>query len=264
MDIERVKLAVAGNKEAMEEVLQEHADFVFNLCLRMLGDIDDAKDASQEIYMKIIANLPSFRMESKVSTWIYRIAVNYLLRHREKRNRFAQLNFEIYEADLIPEHFDVPYDESVGAESELAKELKFSCSNVMLQCMDAKSRCVFVLSTMFHVPSKTGAEIMDISYDNYRQILSRSKRKMRTFLAGFCMMHGNCECKRRIGHAIRTHRINPEHLAFSSLQVLDDERIAAHTSKMEALEDESDFFKFLPNYQAKEVLSHVVEELTKG
>lgn len=70
--------AVDGDKKSLETVIMSVQDLIFNLSLRMLGTFADAEDASQDIIVKVITHLSSFRKESAFSTWVYRIAVNHL------------------------------------------------------------------------------------------------------------------------------------------------------------------------------------------
>lgn len=83
----RIDQAVQGDRLALEEVLTEIQDMVFNLSLRMLGTIADAQDAAQEILIKVMTSISTFRKESRFQTWVYRIAVNYLM--DVKRSMFA-------------------------------------------------------------------------------------------------------------------------------------------------------------------------------
>lgn len=95
-----IERAVAGDQKALEEVLAGVQDLVFNLSLRMLGLLPDAEDATQEILIKVMTRLSSFRQESSLSTWVFRIALNHL---RDcKKGMFAQrpLSFEIYGEDI--------------------------------------------------------------------------------------------------------------------------------------------------------------------
>ena len=73
------------------------------------------------------------------------------------------------------------------------------------------------------------------------------------------MMQGNCDCKRRIGHAIRTKSLDTNELEYSNLKVLDDTRIAAHTQTMQSLDERSDFFHELPYYKVKEELQNIIK-----
>ncbi len=258
-----IKKAMEKDLNAQEEVVRFVSDLVFNLSLRMLGNPADAQDASQEICLRILDKLSTFRFESSFSTWVYRLSVNYLLREREKRSRFAGLSFEIYAMDLVDEHFDVPYESDIAAE-QLAEELKYSCSNVMLQCLDERARCVYVLGAMFHIDAKHGAEIMEMTPENYRQILSRTKRKVKDFLDSYCMANGHCDCMRRLGHAIQTHRLNPKRCDYLKLKQLPKEQIQLYTKQMEEFEAQSDLFDTLPYYQAEQVIENVLCKLRKS
>lgn len=80
--------ATKGDAKALEQVVLEVKDEIYNLSLRMLGSVSDAQDASQDIIMKVITNLSSFREESNFHTWVYRISANYLFDYR--KSMFAQ------------------------------------------------------------------------------------------------------------------------------------------------------------------------------
>ncbi len=66
----RIDQAVQGDRLALEEVLTEIQDMVFNLSLRMLGTIADAQDAAQEILIKVMTSISTFRKESRFQTWV--------------------------------------------------------------------------------------------------------------------------------------------------------------------------------------------------
>ena len=93
--------AIAGDKQSLENLLVGVQDLVFNLSLRMLGTFPDAEDASQDILLKIMTHLSSFRKESSFSTWVFSIAVNHLKNY--KKHMFAKypLSFEFYGDDIL-------------------------------------------------------------------------------------------------------------------------------------------------------------------
>ena len=70
--------ATAGDKKSLETLITDVQDMVFNLSLRMLGAFADAEDASQDILLKMITHLSSFRGDSSFTTWVFCIAVNHL------------------------------------------------------------------------------------------------------------------------------------------------------------------------------------------
>lgn len=241
-----------GDKKALEQLLSSIQDLVFNLSLRMLGTIVDAQDASQDIMIKIITNLSGFKSTSSFSTWVYRLAVNHLLNYKKAVLSKQQLSFEIFASDLNQTDEDVFIDSTNDFEQdEFAHELKLSCSNVMLQCLDSQSRCVFILGTMFNVDSKTAGEIMDITPEAYRQRLSRAKQRMSGFMNEYCgLANGKCNCKKRTGYAIEKRRLNPQNLEYSGLITLPIDLIHKNMDAMDVMDIASDIYGHMKKYSS--------------
>ena len=65
-----------------------------------------------------------------------------------------------------------------------------SCTNVMLQCLDGESRCIYILGTMFKADSRIAGEILGMTPEAYRQKLSRIRRKVAEFLKEYCGLAG--------------------------------------------------------------------------
>ncbi len=247
-----IEQAVAGDQQALEALLGTVQDMVFNLSLRMLGLVPDAEDATQEILIKVMTHLASFRGDSSFSTWVFRVAANHLRDCR--KGMFAQrpLSFEAYGADIASgREQDVP-DLSAGVDRALLeRELKLSCSNVMLQCLDSESRCIYILGTMFRLDSRMAADILGLTPEAYRQRLSRARKKMAAFLGEYCGLGGGmCSCGRRVDYAIATHRISPARQDFSTLRPCAYEDIARCADAMEQLDQASQVFADLPAYRA--------------
>lgn len=261
-----VRLAAEGDKGALEQLLTGVQDLVFNLSLRMLGTIHDAEDASQEILIRVMTNLASFRGESAFTTWVFRIAVNHLKNY--KKSMFAQhpLSFEYYGEDIVSgKEKDIP-DLTMGVDRNLLEqELKLSCTNVMLQCLDTDSRCIYILGTMFRVDSRLAAEILEISPEAYRQRLSRIKKKMAGFLDEYCGLSGKgvCSCSKRISYAIATHRVNPEKPEYTSLEE-NTEFLQGCKTAMEEIDDRSLVFSSLPAYRTTRAARQYLNEFLKS
>ncbi|MFR4753440.1 MAG: RNA polymerase sigma factor [Enterococcus raffinosus] len=119
-----------------------------------MGNVFDAEDATQEILLKAMTNLSSFKQYSRFSTWVYRIAINYLINNQKKRSFKEKLTFDLMAEDL-EQSIPVTDENYFGLEEdELAEELKLSCTNIMLQCLSPQDRCVFILGTMFKMNSR--------------------------------------------------------------------------------------------------------------
>lgn len=261
-----VRLAAEGDKGALEQLLTGVQDLAFNLSLRMLGTIHDAEDASQEILIRVMTNLASFRGESAFTTWVFRIAVNHLKNYR--KSMFAQhpLSFEYYGEDIVSgKEKDIP-DLTMGVDRNLLEqELKLSCTNVMLQCLDTDSRCIYILGTMFRVDSRLAAEILEISPEAYRQRLARIKKKMAGFLDEYCGLSGKgvCSCSKRISYAIATHRVNPEKPEYTSLEE-NTEFLQECKTAMEEIDDRSLVFSSLPAYRTTRAARQYLNEFLKS
>jgi RNA polymerase sigma-70 factor, ECF subfamily len=94
-----------GETWALEALFQEYQPQVYALCCRLLGTADDAHDATQSAFIKVFRELPRFRRDSSLRTWIYRIAVNEaidLLRRRKRAASYDPTLFEIREAERSP------------------------------------------------------------------------------------------------------------------------------------------------------------------
>ena len=120
-----VAQAASGDKEALEVLIADVQDMVFNLSLRMLGTFADAEDATQDILLKVVTHLISFKGESSFSTWVFRIASNHLKNY--KKHMFAKfpLSFEFYGDDIRNADIKNVPDLTQNVErSILAEELK--------------------------------------------------------------------------------------------------------------------------------------------
>lgn len=261
-----IEKAVAGDKKSLETVLSSVQELVFNLSLRMLGTFPDAEDASQDILLKVMTHLSSYRGESAFSTWVFRIAVNHLKDY--KKHMFAKfpLSFEFYGDDIRnADIHDVPDLTQDVEKSILAEELKLSCTNVMLQCLDAESRCIFILGTMFKIDSRIAGDILGITPEAYRQRLVRVRRKMADFLSEYCGEYGNgrCRCQDRVNYAIQSHRITPKQLSFTSASALGQTALEVKEA-MEEIDDLSQAFAFCKAYQPPESLKSFMEDFLDG
>lgn len=258
-----VDQALAGDKNALESLAAGVQDMVFSLSLRMLGTFADAEDATQDILLKMITHLSSFRGDSAFTTWVFRIAVNHLKNYQKHRFAHCPLSFEYYGDDIENGNIrDVPDLTQNVDRNLLAEELKLSCTNVMLQCLDPESRCIFILGTMFQLDSRMAGEILDISPEAYRQRLSRTRKKMAEFLSQYCGEYGTgrCRCKDRVNYAIQNHRINPAHLDFMTAGEISLEAMMQVKQAMEDIDDLSQDFSFCKPYRSPERTRELIRE----
>ncbi len=264
---ELIEKATAGDSKSLEIIISSVHDLVFNLSLRMLGTFADAEDAAQDILLKVITHLSSFKGESAFSTWVFRIAVNHLKNYKKHMFAHYPLSFEYYGDDIQNGKIDDVPDLTQNVEQAvLAEELKMSCTNVMLQCLDTESRCIFILGTMFKVDSRIAGEILGLSPEAYRQRLSRVRRKMADFLSEYCgeYGHGTCRCRNRINYAIQNHRIDPAHLDYTTADSISQESILGVKEAMEEIDDLAQHFSFGRLFASPEQTKRFMKEFLQS
>ena len=84
-DYELAQKAAQGDMGAFEELYQRHNRRVYSLCLRMTGNVAEAEDLAQEVFIQLFRKIGSFRGESAFTTWLHRLTVNQVLMHFRKR-----------------------------------------------------------------------------------------------------------------------------------------------------------------------------------
>ena len=176
----------------------------------------------------------------------------------------APLSFEFYGDDIKNGKIqDIP-DLTQNVEQDiLAEELKMSCTNVMLQCLDTESRCIFILGTMFRIDSRIAGEILEMTPEAYRQRLSRIRKKMAGFLEQYCGAYGGgtCRCRDRVNYAIQSRRLNPQQLDYTKTNEISAETMLDVKHAMEEIDDLSQNFSFCKAYQSPEHMKCLVQEL---
>ena len=83
-DRELVLRALEGERTALRQLVERHQPFVYNIALKMFGQREDAQDLTQEVFVKVITSLKTFRHESALRTWLYRVTVNHFLKTRRR------------------------------------------------------------------------------------------------------------------------------------------------------------------------------------
>jgi RNA polymerase sigma factor (sigma-70 family) len=221
-DEELAARAQSGDREALELLLIRHQLWIFNLALRMLRLHADAEDATQDILLRAMKALPGFRGESKFTTWLYRIAANHLLNMKKAAWKVSDAVCSLERAGeglrQVPD-FDPPDPSTVPVPVEvLIEETRNHCTIGTLLCLDGRQRLVFVLGEVFGVSNQAGAEIAEVSTENFRQILSRARRDLYEYLRGNCSLvnpESHCKCARKTRAYMMAGFVDAQKLVFT-------------------------------------------------
>jgi|LakMenE18May11ns_1017448.scaffolds.fasta_scaffold9949259_1 RNA polymerase sigma factor (sigma-70 family) len=217
-DDELIDSAVNGSVAALEALIYRHQHFIYNIALKMMGNVQDAQDITQEILIKIITKLSQFKKESNFRTWLYRITFNHFLQMKKSMSEMATESFEVVEKQLD----SIPSQAlSLLEESEMRVEIeetKLTCMNGMLLCLERDQRLVFILGELFNVSHDLGANLLNISKDNFRQKLSRARKDLYNFMNNKCGLirkENPCKCSGKTKGFIRAGKVNPDNLQFN-------------------------------------------------
>ena len=93
-DADFVRSAQRGDRSAFERLYRTHVGRVYALCLRMTGEVGQAEDLTQEVFIRTWKKLGSFQHKSSFSSWLHRLAVNLILSHRRQRFRHSMSQLE--------------------------------------------------------------------------------------------------------------------------------------------------------------------------
>jgi len=132
--------------------------------------------------------LPTFRGDCKFRTWLYRIAVNHILNVKKASAAVCSFDDAARGLERVPD-LDLPDPRTVPVPVEiLVEEAKIGCTMGTLLCLDGRQRLVFILGEIFGVSDEVGAEIVEVTPVNFRQILSRARRDLYEYLRGNCSL----------------------------------------------------------------------------
>lgn len=224
-DGELVKRATNGDRAAIEQLILRHQAWVYNIAVRMVFHPQDAEEVTQEVLVKAVTRLSSFRGDSAFRTWLYRIAANHVLNMNRRGAELRPHTFADYAAALegVPD-LDLPDPNAVPVDVPLlVEEAKLTCTTGMLLCLDRRQRLVFTLGEILGVSDTVGGEVLDMSGDNFRQCLARSRRDLYQFMHDRCGLvnaDNPCRCPKKTKGFIAAGHVDPDHLQFASRHAL--------------------------------------------
>jgi len=215
-----VARAASGDRQALHELVQRHQAWIYNIAVRMLAHPQDAEDATQEILIKALTRLSSFEGRSRFRTWLYRIVVNHVLNMKRGRREQPAMTFGCYAhgLDTTPD-LELPDQRSVPADVRLlVDEARLTCTSGMLLCLDREQRLIYILGEIFEVTDVVGAELLEISRENFRQRLARARRELHNFMNDKCGLVNRanpCRCDKKTRGFMQAGWVDPANMLFA-------------------------------------------------
>jgi RNA polymerase sigma-70 factor, ECF subfamily len=182
IDLEALK---NHDKRAFAKVVHQNSDHIYYLALKMLGNPQDAEDVLQETFIKAFNHIESFEGRSKLSTWLYRIAVNeslMLIRKRKKNITHIDDDIKTDKGDLIPKQI---VDWCCLPEKELLSAETMVHLQDAIDTLSEANRAAFILRDIEGLSTREAAETLDISESAVKVRLMRARMQLREALSNY-------------------------------------------------------------------------------
>ena len=179
-DIEALK---RGDEKAYQHVFDAFGSRVYNTALGFLGQREEAEDVTQEVFVQVFESITSFRGDSSLSTWIYRIAVNKSLekiRRERKKSKWALAGFfsgKVKENEIVP---DFEHPGIVLEKQEVANELY----NAISQLPD-NQRSAFTLHKLEQMSYAEISDVLGVSLSAVESLMHRARQNLKKTLEDF-------------------------------------------------------------------------------
>ena len=183
---ELIDRVLSGEPEAFESLVLQNQRKIYNLCLRMTGNTEDASDLTQDAFLKAYQNLGSFKGESGFSLWLYRLASNVCIDHlrREKRREKSSLTY-LDESGAAVE-LELP-DERFSPEVTFERRQVQEHIQQGLDTLTAEHKNILILRELSGYSYDEIAAVLDLSAGTVKSRISRA----RLALCKFLLQEGN-------------------------------------------------------------------------
>ncbi|MEN6313773.1 MAG: RNA polymerase sigma factor [Clostridiaceae bacterium] len=174
-----VRRVLKGETQYFSGLVEKYEKRVYKTCFRFLRNTEDARDLSQEVFIRIYNNLPVFHGFSSLSTWIYKISVNTCLNYLRKTDRLVLDAVELDDMMLNTGQSDKSYP--IHADPDRLIELieLYELLDLNLKKTDSKSKSIFSYRLFHQMPFKDIADKLKISPESARMNYSRTRRSIK-------------------------------------------------------------------------------------
>lgn len=170
-----------GSESAFKKLVDLYQGRVYNTCIGFLKDPDEADDISQEVFIEVYQSIATFQRSARLSTWIYRIAVNKCLEHqrrRQRRKRWALLS------SLWNTKTDVAQEPDSFSHPGVALENRERATILMskVEALPKNQRIAFTLHKLEGLPYEEIASVMGTSVSAVESLIVRAKANLKKAL----------------------------------------------------------------------------------
>ncbi len=180
---------MASKEKLFRSIVAEHQEMVVNTCYRFVFNREDAEDLAQDVFVEVFRSLEQFREESKLSTWIYRIAVTKSLdhlRHLNRKKRFSSLKRMIGMSDPAD---DIAAPSNNNPPEALAQNERARILQDALNTLPESQKTAFLLSKQEGYSNQEIADILQTSVSGVESLVHRAKKNLHEKLYRYYSEH---------------------------------------------------------------------------
>jgi RNA polymerase sigma-70 factor (ECF subfamily) len=174
----------AGDEAACTELVDEHQRLVYQLATNLLGDSQEALDLSQEVFLRVFRTLPTFRGQSSLRTWIYRITVNQAknrLRWWRRRRRALQVSLD----DHVRDHGELPAEPTGSSPDRMLRQKELGDRlRLALDSLPFDQKTAIVLREVGGLSYEEIAFSLGVAVGTVKSRLARARESLRAELRG--------------------------------------------------------------------------------
>jgi len=167
-----------GDESAFRKLVEQHQKMVVNTCFSLVHDRDDADDLAQEVFIEVFHSIGGFRADAKLSTWLYRIAVNKtfnFIRDNKKRKFFKKIEDVFTGKSYAGSETELSADEP---DKNFQEKQKAEMLHKAIDSLPENQRIAFTLNKYEDFSYKEISEVMDISLSSVESLIHRAKKNL--------------------------------------------------------------------------------------
>lgn len=184
-DTDLIRKLIEGDRISFEKLVKQFKNKVFNTSLSILQNVEDAEDITQEVFVEVFQSLKNFKGESKLSTWIYRIAVSKsleFLRWKNRKKRFGFMQSLSYN-NLTESILEIPnfFHPGIQLENKERAAILFAA----IHKLPENQKTAFILHKTEGLSYAEVADVMQVTVSSVESLLFRAKQSLQKLLGDY-------------------------------------------------------------------------------
>lgn len=178
-DFENIEQLKQGSEKAFKQLVEKYQGLVVNTCFGIVHNKADAEDVAQEVFIEVFRSVQNFRADAKISSWLYRIAVNRSLNHiRDNKKRKWFQSFEDSDDNKKSSVNHLSASKTDTPEFEIENSQRAQWLHEAIDSLPENQKIAFTLSKYEDLSYKEISEVMDLSVSSVESLLFRAKKNL--------------------------------------------------------------------------------------